>query len=327
MAIENMARQLTLLQVEGWAAKAKGYEDFVYNSVTCEARFCNLAPTEDHRLLGVADGVRLWVVGTAGRWEPEVRGHIASVHIPVLKSNIQKSVRRGNTTTAVESTKLALLAKPEEVLRRIPVIAVEDAALIKGYSTIVWLMMSLKYRPLSQVDAEFVCGYVAALTGCREVFAVGRQEKVTRGEITKMESSVARTEVLAVYHRARYGGMMCDTRLLTAAAASYYLKPENIVTVRRLPQVDVSIVDVCVSILPESIDFHPFPRIVNSIVSASGLTKELVKQMIWQAESGVNIRKPRTLDESHIAKRSSSWDIIDEYLSMERRLIRQHYHI
>jgi len=138
---------------------------------------------------------------------------------------------------------------------------------------------------------------------------------------------MARTEVLSVFHRMRYGGMACDVRLLAAAAASYFLKPDSIVIAKRFYPVDVSFVNVCVGILPEAIDFHPFPRIVNSVVSATGLTKEFVRQMIWRAESGVNVRKPGTLEDSRAARLDTKWAMIEEYLAMERSLIRQHYHI
>jgi hypothetical protein len=73
-------------------------------------------------------------------------------------------------------------------------------------------------------------------------------------------------------------------------------------------------------ILPEAIDFHPYPQMLRDINKATHIQSELVKKTIWLAESGVNYRKPHTMILSDNAKKSSVWPKIKKALD-EWRLV------
>jgi hypothetical protein len=65
-------------------------------------------------------------------------------NVPLLKSNLQKAIRRCQTQIAINSA-LAIIQKvPIELLRRLPIIYIEDVCLMDSYSIPVWLMMAEK---------------------------------------------------------------------------------------------------------------------------------------------------------------------------------------
>jgi hypothetical protein len=62
-------------------------------------------------------------------------------------------------------------------------------------------------------------------------------------------------------------------------------------------------------IIPEAIDFHPFPQIISTLVQQTHLDNNDIKQYIWFVESGVNIRKPITIDKSREYSTNENWKI------------------
>ena len=71
-------------------------------------------------------------------------------------------------------------------------------------------------------------------------------------------------------------------------------------------------------IIPEAIDFHPFPQMIQSLVKQTNLDNNDIKQSIWFVESGVNIRKPDTLEKSREYSEKDYWRIIKSKLSRVR---------
>ena len=60
-------------------------------------------------------------------------------------------------------------------------------------------------------------------------------------------------------------------------------------------------------IIPEAIDFHPFPQMLQILVKQTHLDNNDIKEFIWFVESGVNIRKPITIDKSREYSTNENW--------------------
>jgi hypothetical protein len=91
---------------------------------------------------------------------------------PVLKSNLQKQIRRKDIN-AVATCDLMLELNDFECLRRIAVIASEDCEMTKETANIVWLMAATsKGFTLSNIHRYFILFYVGNLvnsTVCRRL--------------------------------------------------------------------------------------------------------------------------------------------------------------
>merc|ERR1712224_473421 len=63
--------------------------------------------------------------------------------IPILKSNLQKCIRRSKEMKAVATAYLMLNIDPSSILRRLPIIYIEDVHIDISFATIVWYMIAV----------------------------------------------------------------------------------------------------------------------------------------------------------------------------------------
>lgn len=207
---------------------------------------------------------------------PPVRIYMPSL----LKSNLQKAVRRRHIEEAFATAKHFLAQDANELLRRLPIIMCEDSMLHPIlFMEIVWLMAAVSkgYR-LCATDCQHVMDFIGACLSAPAQYNI----------LSSVDAKVNMTDPLQIAFALRiaYGGMKCDeafmTRLLGRVAAG---------TAGDLPynldflHVDhESIGDFSVErhLLPEAVDFHCFP---------SMLTETSVpKPAIWYNRSAINVR-------------------------------------
>ena len=90
---------------------------------------------------------------------------IPSKNLSVLKSNLQKCVRRGLVSKAVKSAYAIWCISPMELLRRLPIIIVEDTSPFPGLITLTWYMMAVsKGYVLSSDEVSWILGVVYTIT-------------------------------------------------------------------------------------------------------------------------------------------------------------------
>lgn len=88
----------------------------------------------------------------------------------LLKSNIQKSVRRGDVDKAVRSAKSLILLNETDALRRLMVIPVEDAILPADYDKLAALLMRVSSKggePLTEPEKTLVLSIIADVARCQ----------------------------------------------------------------------------------------------------------------------------------------------------------------
>jgi hypothetical protein len=235
--------------------------------------------------------------------------------IPLLKSNLQKAIRRKDKRTAVSSM-LALLSKsPTELFRRLPIIYIEDVCLMTSFPIVVWFMIADKEYVIKKLDVFILVNIIISLCDTDEVYddpSIDILEKCQE-DIYDIENNDA---ILALIIRSKYGGMKGDMVMLKEAI-DHYKRGRIIVETEWLDEIRY---EHKVEVLPEAIDFHPYPQILRDINKATHIQCELVKKTIWLAESGVNYRKPHTIILSDNAKKSSVWPKIKKALD-EWRLV------
>lgn len=233
--------------------------------------------------------------------------------MPLLKSNIQKAIRRKQTDIAV-STLMAMLAiSPIEVFRRLTIIFIEDVCLMSSVSIVVWLMMCDSDYILKNIDVFLLINIVISLCETDEYFADDNDIiEYTGGH---REISMQHDAILAIYYRSKYGGMKGDMAMLRRSI-THYLEGGKIIetkwsnTVRFSHKVDI---------IPEAIDFHPYPNLLWDINKVTKVQRDVIKMSVWNAESGVNVRKTETLLRSACARETEVWQNIKPVLDDWRR--------
>jgi hypothetical protein len=135
---------------------------------------------------------------------------------PLLKSNLQKAIRRRDTVVALQSAILLLQRDPMEMLQRLSIIAVEDVSLIDSLPVMVWLMMAGASCRLTTHDIDTILHIVWTLTEAQHAVEYTKCEGVP--DIPDIQEDSIFT---AVYYRWKYGGMKGDLELLHGVIRDY----------------------------------------------------------------------------------------------------------
>ncbi|KAJ3038621.1 hypothetical protein HDV00_000465 [Rhizophlyctis rosea] len=168
--------------------------------------------------------------------------HLAFVHhngppytsafIPLLKSHLQKCIRRGKPTVALRTAKHLALLDINQLLRRVPIMVVEDAVLHIKFPILIWLMCALSkgfHPPESCV--KWLLGFVEALASSTFRDPVPNSDETPPDEsqpvkLNSKEVSSLPTEyrdlLYSLQLRKAYGGMRGDMAMLDAATTVWF---------------------------------------------------------------------------------------------------------
>jgi hypothetical protein len=244
-----------------------------------------------------------------------------SISLPILKSNLQKAVRRLEWETAMSSAAAILWHGTTgfvELVRRLGVIYIEDVCLIDHYTVVVWLMMacskSKEFSP-THLDEWILIQISGDITRTLKVYNEPIEFKAPHTYKSIHDIPVEDDAVRCVYLRSLYGGMKCDIFMLERAVSEIRCEPPSCWEKIEKPVPDE------LEILSVAIDFHPLPHMLGVIEKETKVSKERVKELIWYVNSGVNLRKHWTIaqhdshmqDYAHI--KVSLEQFVDDYLS------------
>ena len=243
---------------------------------------------------------------------------------PLLTSHLQKAIRSGHATAALQTTATLLYGDRLKLLRRLPIIMVEDANVVWGTPIVTWLMMAHGCWEFTEKDASNILCHVELMTRaktCLDVRGIGRHPVLSHKQVSVLGAPNI-VDLRCLLIRKAYGGMKGDMWRLTNAVHSQCLSPHPCF---RRDIESISVDDygflnlIGDSFLVAGIDYHPFPWILNRIASSSSsLRSSRVKQLIWIIESAPNFRKPNTLSRAAQARSTSDWPLIEDALHKVR---------
>ena len=239
----------------------------------------------------------------------EIRIPLLTVNfpIPLLKSNLQKAIRRRDNEMAIQSALAILQTKPMELLRRLPIIYIEDVCLQDSYPIVVWLMMADKDYSLCATDIDILLNIVNSLCNCKEYFDYReKKENPPYFSHESLQEYENHNELLGIYYRSEYGGMKGDMKMLKVSIEYYIENPSKIIKTL-YDSIDYDKIDTNLEILVEAIDFHPYPHMLVILSRMTEINKDLIKEFIWFIESGYNIRKPFTIESSKLYEERREW--------------------
>jgi len=150
-------------------------------------------------------------------------GHQNNNHLnsTYLKSHLQKSIRLSNTYRATLTACELIEADLNSFLRRLLIIAIEDALPLEGYAVITWFMSAhSKGYVLNKAQIQWCLKYVYDLAKCPHY----EQNKpaTVRNTITNLRLSVlpseGKTLIYSLLFRETYGGLKHDMELCQSLA-------------------------------------------------------------------------------------------------------------
>jgi len=289
---------------------------FIYDPATYKAFFTS-KPQDTDTFVVTKSNVKLYY-----RFQTPKNITIPTINvdfsIPLLKSNLQKAIRRCENDIAIQSALAIIQKKPLEFLRRLPIIYIEDGCLLDSYPIVVWLMMADKDYILTTTDVDILLNIVNSLCHYKDYF--DDREKIKKKPLFSHESLQDYEnchDLLALFYRSEYGGMKGDMQMLKNAI-SYYIDYPSKTRKTLYGWIDYAKIDTNLEILVEAIDFHPYPQMLPILSRMTQLEKDLIKEFIWYAESGYNIRKPFTLESSKKYIERREWHRISSCLESVR---------
>ncbi len=198
-------------------------------------------------------------------------------NVSVLKSNLQKAVRRRDCIAAHATLQQLVLQDPVEATRRLPIIMCEDSQLCpKLFAELVWLMAAVsKGYNLTAHDLQIMHNALETMLD-----APGRYNLRVDVDDSEIKFHDAVTEAFGI--RIAFGGMKGDMRFLGFLERRYgagelpCVPPLSYISAAELFQPEHHM-------LPEAIDFHCFPKLLREI---DGISQESV----WWHWSSHNVR-------------------------------------
>lgn len=254
--------------------------------------------------------------------------------IPLLKSNLQKAIRRCENNIALTTTIALIQQDSIELFRRLPIIYIEDVCLLDSLPIIVWLMMADKQYKLTNQDIFLILKIVNNLCDVKLYYDEEDSYKYDKSKHelshSYLQNFIHKDCLLSLLYRSQYGGMKGDIVMLKNAIY-YYLENSDKIQQTCYNFVELENIGFVVELINEAIDFHPLPQLLVQIknkikiMTNEDLDEESIKMCIWFCESGVNVRKINTIQKSEEFKETQLWNLIKPNLIYLRKRILVQY--
>jgi hypothetical protein len=248
-------------------------------------------------------------------------------HIPLLKSNLQKAIRRQLRNIAIKTAVSMILIEDEtnkikqiglyELLRRLTIIIVEDIILMKYFNTLLWFKILLsKGYILNKYFIDIIMISVAIISTFEFQdkkyldFLINEDIKIIKIINDPKLNQKQRSYLLSLQFRKSYGGMSGDLHMIDKCTYIWYYrfknnKPGEMFMYNCFYKHNI-IMDILnpKDILKEAYDFHctDICQRINNILKNDLINEKLIKKLIWNNSSSINerfdINYPRFLNNS-----------------------------
>tara|TARA_B110000908_G_C10227971_1_gene439024 strand:- start:275 stop:1183 length:909 start_codon:yes stop_codon:yes gene_type:complete len=208
-------------------------------------------------------------------------------NIPLLKSNLQKSIRRGDVNSAIITAYNLMTISFWEFIRRIIIIAIEDVYITENIGFLTWCMISYPNFNLTNEIKNYLLTTVYSMTiHPTHIHA----DKTDIHLSTKdYESFLHDTIKFPILIRMEYGGLKGDIKMIQNILKTP-IHIDNLVKISVKHLIITNNISYS-DIIRESIDFHIYPRMLDELLALNIIPdKELIKKLIWHNSSSLNFR-------------------------------------
>ena len=273
----------------------------------CKARFVRSEPSDISSVCQVgwrATGKKIFIGMTTSASQLPIWGDregTSCTSVPMLKSLIQKCVRRGRADLAVSAAYNLALLDPLALFRRWPIVAVEDALPLLGLTECIWAMAAcygrlnipeiLIYQLLSDVH------HASELSVTKVFPASTKTDTMQLNNISEIfQSNVEIGSLLyALLYRKANGGTAFDMGLLMNCTDSLTLTHQRVIqprtpirsfdTIKLGPTTwELAAVDQHCSCIIQMLK-ATLPQILN------GISTEELGGIMWRKSGGVSFKR------------------------------------
>lgn len=221
-------------------------------------------------------------------------------NVSLLKSQLQKSIRRMNTNLSINICYQMINLDFNELLRRLLIITLEDVFLNQYFGILTWMMVAFsakKWNPTNK-DINWILNYVNYL--CSISYRDKYYKIDTVHKSCDIDDKLYSSLIFSLELRKSYGGMKGDIKMLNWFINEWNIRfksnSEHTDFIKKNMKVVNILNENIVLVKPsemllEGCDFHNYPDIINIIYSNNlQFNKEQIKEAIWQYSSKINFR-------------------------------------
>lgn len=227
-----------------------------------------------------------------------------SFSVPVLKSNLQKAVRRGFAdVAAATAVQMAAQGSIADLFRRLPIILLEDTLLetVIMPRWIWWMLATSRGWSLSKQEWNQLCLDIRriAQSRFREDLRKTDQEICTETLDGLWEIPADRGLALfCIWIRSQWGGMRGDMAWLRDLFLRWLHRGDTEWLSTRLNTTShgsasgdsLPIFDPKIHALPEAVDFHCCTAMLRDFAAKTGASEADIQEAIWWHRSETNVR-------------------------------------
>jgi hypothetical protein len=150
----------------------------------------------------------------------------SKINIPILKSNLQKCIRRSKVRKAVRTGNFLLEFDPNQILRRLAIIYIEDVMIDNYFNNIVWYMAAVsKGYILNQQDKCIILNIIRHLAKSGVKEELPKADNLNYKEyFLEINSEILDNNFNIIWSlilRKKYGGMKGDIKMINGALNTY----------------------------------------------------------------------------------------------------------
>ena len=217
-------------------------------------------------------------------------------NVPLIKSNLQKCIRRGLLDEALLTAYNFIIVKPWDFLRRILIIMIEDVSITDNMDLIMWLMVGFPNFRWTNEITRYLLMTVYSLCVSKKTLLIHTSSipDITNERYTRAINSDILRPLLIRYE---YGGLRGDMLMIRNLILDdndfnnsiIKVSKKNLILSRNICDTDF---------IKPAIDFHITKKMIDYIVKKGPfIDRSLIQKLIWYNSSGVNVRKPEIIFE------------------------------
>ena len=235
-------------------------------------------------------------------------------NIPLLKSLLQKSIRRKNARSAILSGYECMNKNILQLLRRLPIIMLEDAFIHPSINIIIWFMAASPQIILDSIHKSYILGiiYEMAVSNIRHPIIKKEQSDSVYNYVSKNDySQDLRNLILSLYLRKSFGGMKGDMKMINGFIDNILPDIHNKYDVAKIRHIQIHDTLEYKDILKSAADFHCFPGILLDIQKHHKYEMVDIKNAIWIHSSSIRYKEIYSI---HITQNTSPYS--NKYISI-----------
>lgn len=211
-------------------------------------------------------------------------------NVPLLKSNLQKCIRRGLTDKALVTGYNLIQQDFWSFIRRLIIISIEDVSVVENIPFLSWCLVAYPNFNLTNEMIQYLLLTIYAL--CNFPKKIKIKKSYSSISNTIYQNVIQEPIKLGYLIRQEYGGLKGDMAminyLLTKNIKNKYIVRiplENLLLTRTISKLDI---------INPSIDFHITHKIYKYISDRSEIKNhETIKKAIWNHSSSINFREKK----------------------------------